>query len=207
MEMKRHARATLQCGPRRAALDEGQSRVRHAESLLGLQFMGMLLHHGAMHCPRCQRPNDPDARFCLVCAAPLAGPAPIPKQPAAHPQAPPMGWAPPGMGAAPPTVTQRGFAPTATAGAAPLASPKFSAWLEGYVTFDGEVLEQFHFRDSLCRRQHIATIVEARFDQDGGRQYIEVRTAFDGRLWIVPFRPQQKPLADQLLMALKRAIR
>ncbi len=154
-----------------------------------------------MQCPRCHRPNASDARFCLVCAAPLVA------RPAPRPVAAPTGWGPPGMGAAPPVVSPRGFAPTASAGAAPLASPAFSAWLEGYVTFDGEVLEQFHYRDSLCRRQHINTIQSVSLEEDGGRKYIEVRTPFNGRLWIIPFRAEQAGLANQLLAALSRCLR
>ena len=100
----------------------------------------------------------------------------------------------------------RGFAPTASAGVAPLVSHNFSAWLEGYVTFDGEVLEQYHQREYHNQRQHVATIQGVSFESDGSRQYIQVRTKFN-RLWMIPYHPEQRALATRLLHAVQSAIR
>lgn len=80
-------------------------------------------------------------------------------------------------------------------------------WLEGYVTFDGEVLEQFHFRENYCGRRHVATIADVQLKHAGGMHYIDVTTVFGAMNLMLPFPAERRAQAERLALALRSARR
>lgn len=131
--------------------------------------------------------NPPDARFCEECAAPLAAAVGVP-----------FGYASGVVGGPPP-----GYAPPAMR--APTRDAPLEMWLEGFVTFDGSVVEQFHFRSNYCGRRHVAVIREMVVHEDGSRLHLDLRTSFQSMNLLIPFRPDQRPQVERLMQAILSA--
>ena len=75
----------------------------------------------------------------------------------------------------------------------------------GFVTFDGEVVETFYPRENYCRRQHVAVISDVRFTSGRGVEYIELRTVYRAMNMLIPFLPHQRAQADRLANAIEIA--
>lgn len=90
--------------------------------------------------------------------------------------------------------------------AQPPPSVQIELWLEnGFVTFDGNVVELFHPRGYECRRQHVAVISDVRFTSGRGVEFIDLRTVYGGMNMLIPFLPHQRAQADRLANAIERA--
>ncbi len=151
-------------------------------------------------CPKCRASNAAGARFCAVCATPLTAP---------HAAAAPFGYAAGVRGAPPP-----GYAPAAGFGGAagyhqpafvPTPEAPLELWLEGFVTFDGAVIEQFHFRQNFCGRRHVAVIGEISFHDKGDLTYLDLQTVFRSMNLLIPFRSQHRGQVDGLVGAIRAA--
>jgi hypothetical protein len=138
-------------------------------------------------CQQCRTPNPAGARFCAACASPLSA-APTP-----------FGYAA-GVGGVPPA----GYVPPVRV---PTRDAPLELWLDGLVTFDGSVVEQFHSRANFCGRRHVAVIGEILFHDDGDLTYLDLRTVFRSMNLLIPFRAQQRPQAQQLVAAIRAAKR
>jgi hypothetical protein len=88
---------------------------------------------------------------------------------------------------------------------APTKDAPLEIWLEGLVTFDGSVVEQFHFRENYCGRRHVAVISDMRLHEDRSRLHLDLRMSFQSMNLLIPFRPEQRPRVEQLMHAIRAA--